>query len=261
VSKTDDTQPTPPQSDRPRLATLKNKKVAAIAGTSFGLLILAAGWSIYRAYTAEATPRTFTKGETEAMATQDYQEGEQQGTAQGLEQGQRAAMLPTIGDATRGSAMMLAEADNNSLDLLNDLMCSRKAAWVRFAELEAGEENTHGQIKVLEDKLASLATSVLEDLIIQFPRQGDLKAQGEQWPLVVNPILENRAIVLAIQDLTTGETSGCLLDPVAAITANNAYLLQSGVAASQRREIIKELDAERQRAASSPVADEAEGAE
>ena len=251
-----DHQPSPP--DHPRLATLKHRKVAAIAGTSFGLLMLAAGWSVYRAYTAEVQPRTFSKNETEAMATQAYQEGEQQGTAEGIEQGQRAAMMPTIGDATRGSAMMLAEADNNSLDLLNDLMCSRRSAWIRYAEMEAGAENTHGQIKILEEKLSSLATSVLEDLIIQYPRQGDLKAQGEQWPVVVNPILENRAIVLALQDLSTGETSGCLLDPVAAITSNNAYLLQSGVAASQRREIIKELDAERQRAASSPVVDESE---
>ncbi|MGD1941889.1 MAG: hypothetical protein ACFB0G_11310 [Leptolyngbyaceae cyanobacterium] len=224
-----------------------SKRAIAIGSVTLALLCSVAAWRVVNA----GKPGVLGNGDLDAVATDAYQQGTEAGREEGFSDGRRAAMLPTIGDATQSAAIALNEADHNSAALFDAFVCSRKNAWRKFAEENA--EGQRGQIAELEKQLQLVALEPMKALTTQFPHEGELQAQGENFALVANPVIENRAIVLAIYDLMTGITEGCTLDFVPALTANNAYLLQSAMAASQRRDAIKMFDQQLEGLASQEV--------
>lgn len=211
------------------------KKLLWTGGVMLGMLTLV------------ATMRVLQPGKPQAqnvspddIATQGFQQGKEAGIEEGIEEGQRAAMVPSIGDAQRTASVALSEAEQNAAALVESLQCSRKNAWREFAASQANEQR--GQIAVLEQHLQTASLEPLKTMAIQTAHDGGMQASGEAFQSVLSPVIENAAIVAAISDIRAGISQPCAINPVPAITANNAYLLQSAMAASQRREAIKLFD-------------------
>jgi len=196
--------------------------------------ILVAGLTLTRALRPAPS---LVQVDPDVVATQGFNQGREVGASEGYEAGQRDAITPAIGSAHQSAALALAEADAASLATLNQYVCARKGAWLDYADQQAAQGKN--PIVELDRKLKEHSVDPFKDLTVAF---GTITAKGEQHEAVQNPVIENRAIVLAISELRGTPGTSCVVDLTAAHTANVVYLFESQRALTQRNEIMQEID-------------------
>ena len=212
-----------------------NAKTLIMVGGVFAVIVLPLG-VLRIVFSGNSTPAAAGVN-PDVVASQAFQQGAEQGREAGLEEGQRAAIMPAIGDAQNNAAIALSEADQSAQALLDTLICSRKSAWVDFANDKAAEGLN--PIAVLEEHLRTVAVEQFKELTAT---HGTLNASGPLFGELSNPVIENAAIVAAIGEMRHGGGGRCAVDLTAAHTANTSYLFESQRATAQRREIMQIID-------------------